>query len=96
MEGKKTRELTAIVANGFDRATFLGFLAASFLLIVLGLLVNEGISAVIVPFKIIGSRLPAKITVNALVIHVILARRVFRISISSVSHNKFVLSYEEI
>src|SRR5213593_2754341 len=44
----------SVVANGLDRAAFLGFFAAGFFLRVLRLLVNEGVTPVIVPLEIVG------------------------------------------
>ena len=50
------------------------------------MLVNVGMSAVIIPLVIGGSSFAAKIAVNALIIDVIFSVYVFRIFICSVSH----------
>lgn len=78
--------LDAVVANGLDRTAFLGFFAASFFFGVFRLLVHERIAAIIVAFEIIRGRFATEIAINALIIDVILAGSVFRISIRNVSH----------
>jgi hypothetical protein len=83
--------LCAIIPNRFDRAAFLGFLAAPFLFRAGRLLVNKGIPTVIVTLEVIRGRLSAKVAIYALVIDVVLARHVFRITICFVSHKKIRL-----
>ena len=78
--------LVAIITDGFDRATFLGFFALSFLLGRAGLLIDKRISAVVVALEIIGSRFATKVAVDALVIDVKLARDVFSVSVCDISH----------
>jgi len=78
--------LTAVVANRFDRATFFGFLAAGFLFGRFGLLINEGVTAIFIAFEIIGSGLPAEIAINALIINVIFAGHIFRVSVCYICH----------
>jgi ABC-type transport system involved in Fe-S cluster assembly fused permease/ATPase subunit len=85
---QRSGDLSTIITDGFDGTTFLGFLAAGFLFVIFRLLINEGITAVIVALEIIRGRFPAKITINALVVHVVFARGVLGISICSVSHKK--------
>src|SRR6266511_1759845 len=45
--------LVPVVADGFDRATFLGFLALRFLFGRTRLVIDEGIAAVVVAFEIV-------------------------------------------
>ena len=75
-----------IIADSLDRAAFFGLFAAGFLLRAFRLFVNQGITAVVVSLEIIGSSLAAQIAVDALVIDIILACDVLRISICHVSH----------
>ena len=76
----------AILADGLDGAAFLGFFAAGFFFRVLGLFIDERVTAVIVSLKIVRRGLAAKVAINAGVIHVILAFGVFRILVCNVSH----------
>src|ERR1051325_8766844 len=71
--------LSAVVTNGFDRTTFLGFLAELLLLFRARLIVNEGVATVIIAFEICRRCFAAEIAVDALVIDVIFSRRVVRI-----------------
>ena len=80
--------LGAVVADGLDRAAFFGFLAAGFFFRGFRLLEDIRIPAVLVPFEIIGRRFAAEIAIDALIIHVILARGVFRIFVCYISHKK--------
>ena len=88
------RLLRAVVANGFDGAAFLGFLASRLFVRIFGLLVNERIAAVVVSLEIVGGSFAAEIAVNALIVHVVFAGRVFGIFICNVSH-KIILSWPE-
>src|SRR6185436_15870446 len=65
---------------------FLGFLALLFFLGGLGLLVDEGVATVVVALEVGRCGFAAQVAVNALVVHVVFARDVFRISICDVSH----------
>ena len=76
----------AIIANGFDGTTFLGFLAAGFLFRRGGLFINERIAAVVVALEIIRSGLATEVAINALVVHVIFALDIFGVFICNVSH----------
>jgi hypothetical protein len=78
--------LAAVVANRFDRATFLGFLATGFFFRRFWLLVNEGVAAVLIALEIIRGGLAAQIAIDALIIYVVFARHVFRIFICDVCH----------
>ena len=77
---------STVVADRFDRTTFLGFLAAGFLVGARRLLVNEGITAVIVALEIVRRRLAAQVAINALVVHVIFSSHVLGIFICDISH----------
>ena len=79
-------KLLAVIADRLNRATFFGFFAASFFLGIFGLFMNERIAAVVVAFEIIRSRFAAEIAVNALIIDVVFAGGIFRISVRNVSH----------
>jgi hypothetical protein len=92
LRGYATRamlDLSAVVTDGFDRAAFHRFLAKTFLLGRLGLLVNERMTAVIVPFEIGGRGFTAEIAIDALLIDIELSGGVFRIFVGGVGH-KFV------
>lgn len=78
--------LGAVVANGFDRATFLGLFTASFLVRIFRLFINIGIPAVFVALEIVRCRLAAQVAINALVIDVELSRYVFGIFVCDVCH----------
>ena len=85
----KSGELCAVVADGLDRTAFFGFFAASFFFWRFGLFKDVRISAVLVPFEIIGRSFATEITVDALIVHVIFARSVFRIFICYISHKEY-------
>jgi len=89
---KLAGELCAIVADGFDRAAFLGFLAACLFFGCRGLFIYQRVAAVVVALEIVRRGLAAQVAVNALVVHVVFARDVLGIFICSVSH-KFVVEY---
>ena len=86
--------LSAVVANGFDRAAFLGFLATRFLVRIFRLLIDEGVTAVIVPFEIIRRGLAAQVAIDALIIYVIFAGDILRIFVRDVCH-KAILSFAQ-
>ena len=83
---KQERELSPVVANGFDRTALFGFFAACFFVWRRRLFIDERVSAVVVAFEIVRRRLAAQVAVNALVVHVVFARDIFGIAICSVSH----------
>src|SRR5262249_28477157 len=70
---------------------FLCFFATGVLLGVFRLFIDEGITAIIVAFEIIGGGFTAKVAVDALVIDVIFAAGVFRVPVSRVSHKSSVI-----
>src|SRR5947209_8289820 len=79
-------QLTAVVADRFDRAAFHRFLAKTLFLRRFRLLVNVRMSAVVVAFKVRRRRFTAKIAVDALIIDIKLSRNVLGIFVCSVSH----------
>ncbi len=81
-----TLPLGPVAADGFDRAAFHCFFAEGFLFGRLGLFVDKGMTAVVVPLKVGGCGLAAKIAVDALVIDVESSLDVFGIFICDVSH----------
>jgi hypothetical protein len=78
--------LSAVVADGLDGTAFLGFFAARFLFGRAGLLVNDGVPAVVVALEIFRRGFAAQVAVNALVINVVFASGVFGIFVCGVSH----------
>jgi hypothetical protein len=79
--------LRAVVANGLDRTAFHRFFAKRFFLWCFRLLIDIGMAAVIVPFKIRWCRFPTQVAVDALVIDIKLARDVFGVFVRYVSHD---------
>jgi hypothetical protein len=79
-------KLLAVIANSLDRATFFGLSAACFFFGIFGLLIHEGIAAVVVAFEIIGGRFATEIAVNALIVDVEFAAGIFGVSVRNVSH----------
>jgi len=78
----------SVIADGFDGTAFHRFLAKLLLFRSGWLLVDVGITAIVVAAKITGSGLTAKIAVDTLVIDVIFAGKVFGIAICDVCHKK--------
>jgi hypothetical protein len=78
--------LSAVVPDRFDRATFHRFLAKRFFLGALRLFVNVGVAAVVVAFVIRRRGLAAKITVDALIIDVVRTGNVFGVFVCCVGH----------
>jgi hypothetical protein len=79
-------KLLAVIADRLYGATFLGFFAAGLFLGTFRLLTYERIAAVVVAFEIVRRCFAAEIAVNALIVHVVFAGGIFRISIRNVSH----------
>ena len=75
-----------IVADGFDRTSFHGFLAKRRLLRGGRLLKHIGVAAVVAAHEISGCGFPAQVAVNALVIDVKRSGHVFRVFIRNVCH----------
>jgi hypothetical protein len=86
LDSARRLKLSAVGTDRFDRAAFHRFLAERFLFGTLGLLVYEGVAAVVVPLVICGRGLAAKIAVDALVIDVVGAANVFGIFVCGISH----------
>jgi hypothetical protein len=76
----------SVVADRFDWAAFHRFFAKTFFLGRLGLLVNVGMTTVVVPFKIGRGGLTAQIAVDALIIDIEFARYVLGIFVRCVGH----------
>ena len=76
----------AVVADRFDGATFHRFLAKRFLFGRLGLLVNVGVTAVVISLEIGGRSLAAQIAVDALLIDVERAGCVLGVLVGGVGH----------
>jgi hypothetical protein len=87
-------KLLAVVADGLDRAAFHRFFALGFFFGRGGLFENVGITAVVVSGEIGRGSFAAQITIDALVIDVIFARRVFWIFICDVSHKMCCLCWQ--
>ena len=86
----------AVIADGFDGATFHGFLALGFFFRRFGLLFHEGITAIVIARKILRRGFAAKVAIDTLVIDVVFARDVFRVSIRNISHNQVCPNREAI
>jgi hypothetical protein len=82
----RSQSAFAVVADGFNRTSFHGFLAKRLLLRGGRLLKHIRVAAVVAARKISGCRFPAQIAVNALVIAVKLSGHVFRVFIRNVGH----------
>jgi hypothetical protein len=83
--------LLPVVADGLDGAAFHGFLAESLLFGILRLLVNVGVTSVIVALEIGRGGLAAEIAVDALVVAVIGAGHIFGILVGYISHSDLSL-----
>ena len=88
--------LAAVVSDGFDRATFHRFLAKPFFFRRLRLLVNVGVTAVVIALEIRRRCLAAEIAVDALLIDVELAGCVFGIFVGGIGHNSVRLKESEV
>ena len=82
----RSHSASDIVADGFDRTSFHGFLAKRLLLRGGRLLKHIGVAAVVAAHEISGCGFPAQVAVNALVIDVKLSGHVFRVFIRNVGH----------
>jgi hypothetical protein len=87
--------LAAVVTDRFDWATFHRLFAKTFFLRRFGLLVNEGVTAVVVAFEIRGRSFAAQIAVDALLINVEFAGGILGIFVGDVSHN-FLIGEREV
>jgi hypothetical protein len=77
----------SVVSDRLDRATFHGLFAESLLLGSLGLLEYIGVTAIFVALEVGGSRLAAKVAVDALVVTVVGARNILGILVGYISHS---------
>jgi hypothetical protein len=82
---KPKTELT-VATNGLDWAALEGLFTESALVIRLGLLVEVGMTAVVVALEISRCRLTAEIAVDALIVHVVCAFSVLGVFVFSVRH----------
>src|SRR4029077_8870107 len=82
----RSRSALAIVADGFNRTSFHGFLTKRLLLRGGRLLKHIGVAAVVAAPEISGCGVPAQVAVNALVIAVKLSGHVFRVFIRKFGH----------
>ena len=80
------RNLRAVAANGFDRATLHRLFAEHFFLGRFGLLAYVGMPTIIVTTEVRGRGFTAKIAVYALVVDVELSFDIFGIFICGVGH----------
>jgi hypothetical protein len=87
LRAKRREYDCAVVANGFDRATFHRFFAEHFLLRGLWLLVNVGMTPVVVALETGWCRFAAQIAVDALIIDVKCPRYVFGVFVYDVGHS---------
>jgi len=86
------KSLRAVIADRFDRATFHRFFAKRFLFGRLGLLVNVGVTAVVVALEIGRRCFAAQIAIDALFIDIGFPRHIFRVFVGNVRHNRpFIL-----
>src|SRR5437016_6000847 len=86
-EAKRREYDCAVVANRFDRATFHRFFAERFLLRGLWLLVNVGMTPVVVAFETGRCRFATQIAIDALIIDVECPRYVFGVFVCDVGHS---------
>ena len=80
-------KLRAVVTDRLDGTAFFGFLAKRFLFRGGRLFFHERITAALVPVKIVGRCLTAEITVDALRIAIVRARRIVRVLILFIRHD---------
>jgi hypothetical protein len=78
--------LGAITANGLYRAGLEGFLAEFILVGASRLLIDVGVTGIVIPFKIIWGGLATEITVYTLAIHVKLSFRLISQFIVLIGH----------
>jgi len=87
LRGKRREYDCAVVANRFDRATFHRFFAERFLLRGLWLLVNVGMTPVVVAFETGRCRFATQIAVDALIVDVEFSCYVFGVFVCDLSHS---------
>jgi hypothetical protein len=79
-----------ITADGLDRAALESFFALGALIVIFRLLVEEGVTSVIITLKVSRRSLAAKVTINALIVHVISTGDVLGVFVSGVGHDSRV------
>src|SRR5438067_2134032 len=79
--------LSAIIPDSLHRATFHGFLALGFLIGAFRLFFHIRVAPVIIPCKILRRGFTTQVAIDALIVDVVLARHVFRVSVRNISHN---------
>src|SRR4029453_4105564 len=87
LRAKRREYDCAAIANRFDGATFHRFFAERFLLRGLWLLVNVGMTSVVVAFETGRCRFATQIAVDALIIDVECPRYVFGVFVCDVAHS---------
>ena len=79
-------KLLAVVADSFDRTTFHRFFAECALFVRFSLLVDVAIATIFITSEVVWSRLTAKVTVDALVIHIECTSHIVFVSVVKFSH----------
>jgi len=87
LRAKRREYDCAVIANRFDRATLHRFFAERFLVKGLWLLVNVGMTPVVVAFETGGCRFAAQIAVDALIIDIEWPRYVLGVFVCDVGHS---------
>jgi hypothetical protein len=82
--------LVAVVADRFDRTTLFGFLALRLFFRAARLFIDVGIAAVLIASEVGRGGFAAKIAIDALIVHVVLARDAIGVFVCDVSH-KFLV-----
>jgi hypothetical protein len=75
-----------IIADGFNRTSFHGFITKLKLLVISWLLVKVGIPPIIVTRKVIRGSFPAKVAINALVIDIKFPLLIIFVTVLEVCH----------
>src|SRR5262245_59485412 len=78
--------LCSVAANRLNRTAGFDFLALLLLVGIFRLLIDDGIAAVVVAFKVVWGGFAAQVAVNALVVHVEFASHVLGILVCLISH----------
>jgi hypothetical protein len=87
LRAKRREYDCAVIANRFDRATLHRFFAERFLVRGRWLLVNVGMTPVVVAFETGGCRFAAQIAVDALIIDIEWPRYVLGVFVCDVGHS---------
>jgi hypothetical protein len=84
------RQLRAVASDGLDGTSFHGFFALDFFFRSRRLFIDEGKTAVVISGEVVRRSLAAKIAIDALVINIVFAHYVVRVSVANVSHKWIV------